>query len=151
MSGDGLLQVSQDRPMLQPERLDHRQHPFRESASRLAVATERVLPPEHPTAEDPLGMIVRRLDPLAPREQPQRQGNGTGTGERNGTQLVRTVRSEPGRRLSFRPSRAAGRLRHGCGPERAATVRSVPSPVGRAGTEAQATFARPAGQNSAGH
>jgi hypothetical protein len=43
-----VLQVIQDRPMSQPERLDHRQHPFREVASRLAVATECVLPPEHP-------------------------------------------------------------------------------------------------------
>jgi len=58
--------------MSHAERLDDRQHPFRESASRLVVATERALPPEHPAAaEDPLGKIVRRLDPLAPREQPQ--------------------------------------------------------------------------------
>jgi hypothetical protein len=73
MNGDGLLQVIQVRPMSQPKPLDHRQHPFREAASRLAVATECVLPPGHPAAKVPLGTIVRRLDPLTPCEKPQRR------------------------------------------------------------------------------
>src|SRR5262245_11682660 len=38
-----------------------------------SVVSEGVLPPQHAAAHDPLGVIVRRLDPLATRERPQRR------------------------------------------------------------------------------
>ncbi len=56
--------------MSQPERLHHRQHPLCEPAAPLAMAAEGVLPPQHTAAQDSLGAIIRRLDPLDPREQP---------------------------------------------------------------------------------
>ena len=43
-----VVQVVEDRPALQPPRLYHRQHPFHETAPRLALAAEGVLPPQHP-------------------------------------------------------------------------------------------------------
>ena len=68
-----VVQVVEDRPALQPPRLYHRQHPFHETAPRLALAAEGVLPPQHPAPQHPLRVVVRRLDPLAHHEPPHRR------------------------------------------------------------------------------
>ena len=47
MSYDRAMQVIQHRTFLQPQGLDHGQHPLHEPAPRRAVATEGVLPPQH--------------------------------------------------------------------------------------------------------
>jgi hypothetical protein len=73
MSYDRTMQVIQHRTFLQPQALDHGQHPLYEPAPRCAVATEGVLPPQHAQAQDPFRMIVRGLDPLDRREQLQRR------------------------------------------------------------------------------
>ena len=73
MSYDRAMQVFQHRTFLQPQGLDHGQYPLYEPAPRCTVATEGVLPPQHAQAQDPFRMIVRGLDPLDCREQPQRR------------------------------------------------------------------------------
>jgi len=73
MSHDRAIQVIQHRTFLQPQGLDHGQHALHEPASCCAVATEGVLAPQHAQAQDPFRMIVRGLDPLDRREQPQRR------------------------------------------------------------------------------
>ena len=70
MSAQGLVEVRQHRPALQPTRLHHRQHPLHEPTPGRAGAAEGVLPPQHPAAQHPLGMMVRRLDPLGHHEPP---------------------------------------------------------------------------------
>lgn len=66
------VQVAEDRPTLQPARLHHGQHPLHEAAPRLAVRAKGILPPQHPAAQHPLCMVVRRLDPVADHEPPHR-------------------------------------------------------------------------------
>ena len=75
MSHDRAMQVNQHRTFLQPQGLDHgqHQHPLHEPASPCTVATEGVFPPQHAQAQDSFRMIVRGLDPLDRREQPQRR------------------------------------------------------------------------------
>jgi len=58
------MHVIEHRTVLQSQGLDHGQHTLDETASRRAVATEGVLPPQHAQAEDAFRMIVRRLDSL---------------------------------------------------------------------------------------
>ena len=72
MSHDRAMQVIQHRTFLQPQGLDHGQHPLHEPAPRCAVATEGVLPPQHAQAQDPFRMIVRGLDPLDRRVRPEK-------------------------------------------------------------------------------
>ena len=75
MSHDRAMQVNQHRTFLQPQGLDHgqHQHPLHEPASPCTMATEGVFPPQHAQAQDSFRVIVRGLDPLDRREQPQRR------------------------------------------------------------------------------
>ena len=68
MSSQCLMQIVHDMTLLQQRGLDYRQHPFHEAATGLAVTAERILPPQHTGAQDPLDMIVGRLDTLDCRE-----------------------------------------------------------------------------------
>jgi hypothetical protein len=64
---------SQYRPTLQPPCLHDRQQPLHEPAARLALATERLLPPQHRQPRHPLDVVVGRLHPLHTHERPQRR------------------------------------------------------------------------------
>ena len=72
-AGDRAIQVIQHRTFLQPQRLDHRQHPLHELAPRCAVAADGVLAPQHAQTQNAFRMVVRRFHPLDRREQPQRR------------------------------------------------------------------------------
>jgi hypothetical protein len=73
MSYDRAMQIIQHGTFLQPQGLDHGQHPLHEPAPRRAVATEGVLPPQYAQPQDAFRMIVGGLDSLDRREQPQRR------------------------------------------------------------------------------
>jgi len=47
------------------------EHPLDESAARLAVGSAAASAPKHHMTQHPLGVVVRRLDPLDPDEGPQ--------------------------------------------------------------------------------
>src|SRR5437867_788546 len=68
---DSVDQEVQDVSFLQAQRLRDSQHALDEPATGGAVAAERDLAPQHATAEDVLGMVVRRLDARADDETPQ--------------------------------------------------------------------------------
>ncbi len=73
MSQDRAIQVVQHGTLLQPQGLHHPLHPFDKPAPRDAVAAEGILSPDNARSQDPLRMVVRGLDPLDRREQPQRR------------------------------------------------------------------------------
>jgi hypothetical protein len=59
MSEDRSIQKIQDRPLLQPQGLNHRQHPLHELAALRALTPKGVLAPQHPCPQDPLRVVVR--------------------------------------------------------------------------------------------
>src|SRR5262245_10289986 len=73
MSDQRLRQVAENRAALQPPRLHHGEHPLHEPAPGLALAAERILPPQHPAPQYPLRVVVRRLDPSSHYEPPHRR------------------------------------------------------------------------------
>src|SRR3954451_6918589 len=73
MGAQRVVQVMQDRPVLQPARLHYGQQPFYEAAPVRAVAAERMLAPQHSPAQQPLRVVVGRLDPLRDYEPPYRR------------------------------------------------------------------------------
>src|SRR5579871_233168 len=68
---DGFDQEVEDVAVLQAQGLRDAQHALDEPAAGGAVAAERDFPPQHATAEDALGVIVRRLDCRRDDETPQ--------------------------------------------------------------------------------
>src|SRR5262245_57826895 len=66
-------QVVQYRPLLQAQRLRHRQDALHKTATRLTVATERPLPPQHPRTQQTLDVVVGRLYPTLIHKGPQRR------------------------------------------------------------------------------
>ena len=73
MGDQRLVQVAEHRPALQPQRLHRRQDALHEPATLGTVAAERVLPPQHPPAQQPLRVVVRRLDAVGHHEPPHRR------------------------------------------------------------------------------
>src|SRR5271166_6389034 len=70
---DGFDQEVKDVSALQTQGLRDSKPALDEPAAGSAVAAERDLPPQHATAEDEIGVIVRRLDSLRDDETPQRR------------------------------------------------------------------------------
>src|SRR6266446_6748511 len=71
MSHQCLMEVIHHLALLQPQGLHHSQYPLRKAATRLTVIAKGVLPPQHTGTQQPLDVVVRRLDTLHCREQPQ--------------------------------------------------------------------------------
>src|SRR5712692_4272331 len=60
-----------DVSVLQAQRVRHRQHTLNEAATGGTAAAERDLPPQHPAAEHPLGVVIGRLDAVSDNETPK--------------------------------------------------------------------------------
>jgi hypothetical protein len=56
----GLNKVGQHWPLLEAQRLHHREDSFGKAAALLAGAAEGVLAPQHPAAQQPFRVVVRR-------------------------------------------------------------------------------------------
>lgn len=64
MVDQGIMQVAQHRPPLQAARLHHGQQPLHEATTGFTLTAISVLPPQHAAAQQPLRVVVRRLDAL---------------------------------------------------------------------------------------
>src|SRR6266850_6370181 len=70
---DRLHEVGEHTFALQPAGLNYREDPFRESGAPLTARAETPLPPEDAPPQDPLRMVVGRLDAFATQEGPERR------------------------------------------------------------------------------
>src|SRR5262245_57324418 len=69
----GLDDEGEDSFALEPAGLNHGEDSLREARPPLTARAEASLPPEDTSSENSLSMVVRRLDPFAPQERPERR------------------------------------------------------------------------------
>src|SRR5436190_19410368 len=73
MSDQRVDEVVQDRPLLQTEGVRDAEQTLDEAAALLTVAAEGALAFDYRRTQGPLRRVVRRLQPVVPRERPQRR------------------------------------------------------------------------------
>jgi|GEM_PF-6413592 len=78
MSVQGFIEVSQDRPLLQTQRLHYRHDALDKTAPPVSAAAKTTLPPQHCPTQYTLDVVVRRLHTLDKGKRPQRRLPGQG-------------------------------------------------------------------------
>jgi hypothetical protein len=73
MSAQGFIEVCQDGPVLQTQRLHYAQNALHKTATPFAAAAKTTLPPQHRTTQDTLGVIIRRPHTRHKGKCPQRR------------------------------------------------------------------------------